>query len=184
MNDNDVLQQISTAFEACGHLDYGERISMEEHMLQTAWIAERDGADIRTVVASLLHDYGHLVCNMPNNTFEQGDDNFHEDIGADAMSAWFDDDIVSAVRLHVAAKRYLCAANPGYFDKLSKASKVTLVIQGGPMSDGEMRAFESNPAHKLAIRVRVYDDQGKDPQLERPGLEHYFPKIVDCLKQM
>ena len=182
MRDSDVLQEISKAFDACGHLDYGERISMEEHMLQTAWLAEQDGADDRTVVASLLHDYGHLVCNLPNNTFEKGADNYHEDAGAEAMASWFDDDIVSAVRLHVAAKRYLCAANPAYVDKLSDASILTLDIQGGMMSEAEMRVFESDPAHKMAIRVRVYDDRGKYPQMERPALEYYFPKIVACLK--
>ena len=172
-----ILEEIVNAFSTCGHLDYGENISMQEHMLQAACLADKDGAGDRLIVATLLHDYGHLICNMPNNTFSEGKDNFHEDVGADAIRAWFDDDIVNAVGLHVAAKRYLCAANVDYFDKLSEASKVTLAIQGGPMSDAEMWKFRERTGYKMAIRVRTYDDRGKSPDMERPDLEYYLPKI-------
>lgn len=178
---DEFIAGIIDAFATCGHLDYGEGISMQEHMLQTAFLAEKDGADDRLIVAALLHDYGHLICNMPNNIFSDGNDNFHEDVGADAIRGWFDDDIVNAVGLHVAAKRYLCAANPGYFNKLSEASEVTLAIQGGPMNDSEMRSFKEQPGHKMAIRVRIYDDLGKLPEMERPDLDHYMPKIRNCL---
>jgi len=175
------IAEILHAFATCGHLDYGENISMQEHMLQTACLAEKDGADDKVVVAALLHDYGHLICNMPNNTFSEGKDNFHEEVGADAIREWFDDDIVNAVALHVAAKRYLCAANPGYIDKLSEASKVTLDVQGGPMNEPEMHEFRRQPGYKMAIRVRVYDDLGKLPDMARPELDYYLPKIRSCL---
>jgi len=175
------VNEILAAFAANGHLDYGENMSMQEHMLQTAHIAEQDGADARLIVAALLHDFGHLVCNMPNDTFLDGHDNHHEEIGADALAKWFDEDIVNAVRLHVAAKRYLCGSNPAYFDKLSDASKLTLEIQGGPMNDAEIQAFRSQPGHEMAVRVRVYDDQGKVQDMERPELGHYLPAIRKCL---
>lgn len=176
-----IVAEILEVFAARGHLDYGEHISMREHMLQAAWIAEQDGADDRLIVAALLHDYGHLICNMPNNTFREGVDNRHEELGAAALSRWFGDDIVNAVRLHVDAKRYLCAASPEYLDQLSAASKITLAVQGGPMSDAEMREFRHQPGHELAVRVRLFDDQGKLPGMARPDLEHYLPKLRACL---
>ena len=177
-----VIRDIAQAFGTCGHLDYGEHISMQEHMLQCAWLAEQDGADDRLIVAALLHDYGHLVCKLPNDIFHAGEDNCHEEVGAAAVADWFDEDIVSAIRLHVAAKRYLCGSNPAYFDKLSEASKMTLAVQGGPMTDDEMRDFESKAHHKLALRVRIYDDRGKLPEAERPELQHYFPRLIACVR--
>jgi phosphonate degradation associated HDIG domain protein len=180
-NADAIIDEILAAFAASGHLDYGEHISMQEHMLQAACLADRKGEDDAVVVATLLHDYGHLVCNMPNNTFEAGIDNYHEEVGAKALENWFGDDIVGAVRLHVDAKRYLCAATPAYRDKLSQASITTLEVQGGPMNDAEMEAFREQPGHRLALKVRVYDDLGKEPQMERPELDHYVPKLRACI---
>lgn len=181
MTSDEIIGQIFDAFAACGHLDYGEDISMREHMLQTACLAENNGEDNRVVVAALLHDYGHLICNMPNDSFERGRDNCHESLGATALEKWFDDDIVDAVRLHVEAKRYLCTANSEYIDKLSQASVATLAIQGGPMNHQEMRRFQQEKGYEMAIRIRVYDDRGKVPEMQRPALEQYIPKIRACL---
>lgn len=176
-----IVDEILAAFAANGHLDYGENMTMQEHMLQTAHIAAQNGGDERLVVAALLHDYGHLVCNMPNDIFLDGHDNHHEIVGADALANWFDDDIVNAVRLHVPAKRYLCGSNPAYFDNLSDASKMTLEVQGGPMNEEEIAAFRALPGHDMAVRVRVCDDQGKVPGMDRPGLERYAPIIHRCI---
>lgn len=181
MTSAEIAEQILDAFETCGHLDYGEDISMREHMLQTACLAERNGEHDRVVVAALLHDYGHLICNMPNNIFAEGVDNFHQEIGAEALKEWFGNDIVDAVRLHVDAKRYLCAVNPDYFEKLSDSSITTLEIQGGPMNGQEVLEFRSSKGHETATRIRVYDDMGKLPDMQRPGLDYYIPMIIKCL---
>ena len=181
MTTDEIVEQILDAFAKCGHLDYGEHISMEEHMLQTAFLADENDEEDNVVVAALLHDFGHLICNMPNNTFGEGSDNYHEELGAKALQHWFEDDIVDAVRLHVDAKRYLCAANPKYKDKLSKASITTMAIQGGPMNKREMLAFRRKKGHRIAIRIRAYDDLGKMPEMRRPGLNYYIPKIKKCL---
>ncbi len=181
MTADKIVEHILDAFAKCGHLDYGENISMEEHMLQTAFLADENDEEDKVVVAALLHDFGHLICNMPNNTFEEGDDNYHEELGAKALQDWFEDDIVEAVRLHVDAKRYLCAANPEYKDKLSEASITTMAIQGGPMNKREMLAFRRKKGHRIAIRIRAYDDCGKMPEMRRPGLNYYIPKIKKCL---
>ena len=181
MTSDDIIDQILDAFAVSGHLDYGEDISMREHMLQTACLAENNGEENRVVVAALLHDYGHLICNMPNACFEEGRDNCHETLGATALQEWFDDDIVDAVRLHVQAKRFLCATDPDYVKKLSKASITTLAVQGGPMNQQEMSQYQQQKGHELAISIRIYDDQAKLPEMRRPALEEYVPRIRACL---
>lgn len=181
LSTGQIVAQILAAFEANGHLDYGERMSMQEHMLQAAFLADSKGESDAVVVATLLHDYGHLVCNMPNSTFADGTDNFHEEVGANALENWFGEDIVGAIRLHVAAKRFLCAATPAYRDRLSDASIMTLEIQGGPMNAKEMTEFRLQPGHQMALKVRVYDDLGKDPHMERPELDYYVPKLTACI---
>lgn len=176
------IEEILDAFAACGDLDYGENISMREHMLQTAYLAESSGGSDDLIVAALLHDYGHLVCNLPNNTFSEGKDNFHETVGARALANWFGDGIVGAIRLHVDAKRYLCAATPDYESKLSEASIITLAVQGGPMGEREMTEFRRQSGHSMALRIRVYDDLGKEREMRRPELEHYVPVLKRCLR--
>lgn len=181
MNADQVIREILKAYDACGHLDYGENISMQEHMLQAAHLAQSKGENDIVVVATLLHDYGHLICNMPNNTFADGLDNFHEQLGANSLEGWFSEDIIGAISLHVDAKRYLCSASPDYRHKLSQASITTLEVQGGPMNEQEMVRFRELKGHQMALKVRIYDDQGKDPQMERPGLAHYIPMLRKCM---
>ena len=176
-----VIEEILGAYETGGDLDYGENISMREHMLQTAHLAEQGGGEERLVVAALLHDYGHLVCDQPNNVFAEGRDNFHEIVGALALENWFDEEIVGAIRLHVDAKRYLCAATPKYMTKLSAASITTLGVQGGPMNREEMVEFRELIGYKMALQIRIYDDLGKEPRMLRPELPYYVPMLRRCL---
>ena len=77
------------------------------------------------------------------------------------------------MRLHVAAKRYLCATEPGYADALSPASVYTLGVQGGPMRGAELAEFEANPYAAGAVRVRRWDDLAKDPEARVPALDHF-----------
>lgn len=182
MKPDEIIAKITEAYETCGHLDYGEDISMAEHMLQAAHLAAKDGCSNEIVVAALLHDYGHLVCNLPNDTFYKGKDNYHEDAGAAALNDWFKEEIVSAIELHVQAKRYLCATTTTYFNKLSPASVMTLKVQGGPMNEDEIKEFESKVGYEIALKVRVYDDLGKEKEMSRPELEHYIPMMKACLK--
>ena len=181
MSANQVIEEILGAYETGGDLDYGENISMREHMLQTACLAAQGGKEERIIVAALLHDYGHLICDQPNNIFSEGSDNFHEVVGARALENWFDEEIVGAIRLHVDAKRYLCAATPKYMAKLSEASITTLAVQGGPMNSAEMAEFREQTGYKMALTVRVYDDLGKEPRRLRPELPYYVPMLRRCL---
>ena len=137
-------------------------------------MAKNDGALPLLIVAALLHDIGHLLHDEFEQAQNRGEDRFHENLGSKYLSQWFSQDITEPVRLHVASKRYLCATDSQYYDTLSNASKHTLRIQGGPMSDSEVKIFEANPYYKEAIQVRYWDDLGKDPLMKTGSLSHFL----------
>jgi phosphonate degradation associated HDIG domain protein len=152
---------------------FGEDVNMSEHGLQAAHFAEADGAPEALVIAALLHDIGHLTENAPADIRDWKHDAHHERSGARYLAQRFGPEVSEPVRLHVPAKRYLCATDPDYLSKLSEASVITLKLQGGPMSAAEIAAFEAEPHWREAVRVRRWDDMGKVPRLEVAGFEHY-----------
>jgi gamma-butyrobetaine dioxygenase len=156
---------------------FGERVSMAEHGLQAAWFARVEGAPEPLVIAALLHDVGHLLEAVPDDLAEWTADQRHEEVGARWLAERFGPEISEPVRLHVAAKRYLCAADAGYMRQLSSASVHTLGPQGGPMSAGEARAFEREPHYREAVRVRRWDDHGKVAGLKTAPLEAYLQML-------
>ena len=160
-----------------GSAYYGERVSMTEHGLQAAHFAQGEGALERLVLAALLHDIGHLLEIQPDAIEEWTLDARHEESGAHWLSKHFDAAVYEPVRLHVPAKRYLCATDSGYFARLSAASVHTLKLQGGPMSVGEVARFKAEPYWRDALRVRRWDDQGKVAGLKTPALHDYAPLI-------
>ena len=151
------IDHLDHLFATKGSEPYGEDVSVLEHCLQCAALAQHEGAGEALVAAALLHDVGHLI--------EEPDDGFgvhaHDKGGAAFLTPHFPDAVVEPVRLHVAAKRYRVAVEPAYRDRLSKASIHTLAHQGGPMSEAEVAEFAANPYHDGAIRVREWDDAGK-----------------------
>lgn len=160
----------------------GEAVSELAHALQGATLAEREGAAPALVVATLLHDYGHMVEGGDEGLAERGIDAGHERRGADALAALgFGPAVTEPVRLHVAAKRYLCVAEPGYAAGLSPASTLSLALQGGPMSPAEAAAFLARPHAAESVRLRHWDEQAKDPRAETPGLEHFRAVVERCL---
>jgi phosphonate degradation associated HDIG domain protein len=152
---------------------FGERVSMTEHALQAAYFARQESAPDVLVLAALLHDIGHLVEDVPDELADWTADARHEEIGARWLARRFAAEVCEPVRLHVPAKRYLCATDPGYVAMLSQASVVTLKLQGGPMGRAEALQFETQRFHAEAIRVRHWDDQGKVAGLKTPGLAEY-----------
>jgi phosphonate degradation associated HDIG domain protein len=171
MNISDVVFQL---FEKRGSEAYfGEAVSMLEHSLQAAHFARRAHAPDTLVVAALLHDVGHLIEDVPGDIADWHVDAKHEEKGAAWLAQHFGPEICNPVRLHVPAKRYLCATDPGYLSKLSPASVHTLRLQGGPMSAEEIAAFERVPHFNDATRVRRWDDAGKVAGLETAGLGEY-----------
>jgi [1-hydroxy-2-(trimethylamino)ethyl]phosphonate dioxygenase len=179
----DVIETIFAQFRAHGAEAYlGEPITLREHMLQTAHAAESEDASAELVAAALLHDYGHLVHDGPEDAAEHGVDTQHEELGYRFLELHFPSEFVDPVRLHVAAKRYLCATDPRYFDVLSPASRLSLELQGGPMSAEEVADFEALPHYEAACRLRRWDDTGKDPAVEPPPLEHYRAVLEAVLR--
>jgi gamma-butyrobetaine dioxygenase len=180
---NAVVDEIFHMFREYGSGAYlGEPVSMTEHMLQSAFAAEREGAEPRLVAAALLHDYGHFIHEYDEDAAEHGIDTRHEDVGYGFLSEHFGPEIAEPIRMHVAAKRYLCATEPSYLDELSPASLVSLELQGGPCSPAEVAEFERSPFAEDAVRLRRWDDVGKVAGLETPGLEHYRPVLEAALR--
>jgi phosphonate degradation associated HDIG domain protein len=156
---------------------FGERVSMTEHALQAAHFAQAEQAAETLVVAALLHDIGHLLEQPPDDIAEWTQDARHEESGAHWLAKHFNAAVSEPVRLHVAAKRYLCATDAGYFARLSPASVHTLQLQGGPMSRPEVAQFEAAALSREAVRLRHWDDQGKVAGLKTLPLEAYAPLI-------
>ena len=176
------LDQIHAAFARRGHQSYGEGVSLSDHSFQCAAFAERDGACPALVVAALLHDIGHLLHDLPEDVADSGIDTQHESLGSVWLSQYFGADVTEPVRLHVAAKRYLATADPGYFDQLSDASKLSLKLQGGRMTAAQAGAFEAERFFSDAVRLRRWDEEGKMVGYRGPDAAHFDAVVVSCLK--
>lgn len=178
-----IVPFLAEIFERNASEEYlGEPVTIAEHMLQGAQLAEEAGAPDEVVAAALLHDVGHFTHEFPADAADQGIDSKHEEAGARVIEKYFPRIVVDCVRYHVDAKRYLCATNPTYFDRLSEASIHSLNLQGGPMDDREAAAFAANPNLKDILRVRVWDEEGKVPGKDTPDFAHYAPllqRVVD-----
>jgi phosphonate degradation associated HDIG domain protein len=173
-----ISDELSSIYAQRGASAYfGEAVSVAEHCLQAAYFAQADAAPDALVVAALLHDIGHLIAPAPDDIAEWTSDARHELLGSRWLSARFGPEVWEPVRLHVPAKRYLCATDPGYLGRLSSASLVTLKLQGGPMSGAEVSAFEAEPFRREALLVRQWDDRGKVAGLRTPDFSHYRPRI-------
>ena len=173
-----IVEFIADIFERRGAESYlGEPVTMSEHMLQGATFAEREGAPDELVAAALLHDIGHYTSEFGPYSPEDTHDNLHDEAGAKVLEAFFPPVVTECVRLHVAAKRYLCATDASYYGKLSEASKHTLSLQGGPMNEQEVAEFRQNPFHAQAVRVRLWDEAGKVPGMATPPFRHYAPLL-------
>jgi gamma-butyrobetaine dioxygenase len=175
---DDAVAAIGGLFASAGAAAYlGEPVTQAGHMLQAAALAERHGASPALVAAALLHDVGHFTGTVTGHDLMGGTDNRHGDQGAAWLATWFGPAVTEPVRLHVAAKRYLCATEPGYFDRLSDASRYTLSVQGGPMQGVEIAAFEREPYAADACSVRRWDDLAKDPAVQPPPFSHFAPLL-------
>jgi [1-hydroxy-2-(trimethylamino)ethyl]phosphonate dioxygenase len=180
---SDLIDEIFRVFREYGTEEYlGERVSMTEHMLQSAYAAEQDGAPPQLVAAALLHDYGHFIHELPSDAADHGIDTQHEEVAHAFLSEHFGPEIAEPIRMHVAAKRYLCATDPSYLNELSPASVHSLNLQGGPYSPDEVAEFEMSPYARDAVRLRRYDDIGKVEGLETPDLEHCRPLLAAAMR--
>lgn len=165
-----------------GHEQYGtEAVSQLEHALQCATLAEAAHSSPALIAASLLHDIGHLVHDLGEDAAERGIDDLHEHRATGLLKRLFGPAVAEPIKLHVNAKRYLCAVDPDYWSSLSPASKTSLELQGGIYSNAEAGAFISQPFAPDAVELRRWDDLAKEPQYKTPGLEHFIPVLESCL---
>lgn len=178
-----IVPFLAGIFERRGAEEYlGEPVTMAEHMLQGAWFAEQEGASDELIAAALLHDVGHFTSEFGAYAPDDTEDKHHDDAGAEVLGPFFPPVVTECVRLHVAAKRYLCATDPNYDARLSPASRHTLSLQGGPMNAAEIAQFRSSPFYKEAVRVRLWDEAGKVAGLKTRAFGDYAPllqRVVD-----
>jgi len=156
-----LIDRIYALFAAHGGAHYGENVSQLDHALQCAQLAAEHGCAEPLIAAALLHDIGRMIDPAGNDAELLGHDAAHEALGAAWLAPAFPPSVTEPIRLHVAAKRYLCAADPDYIATLSAASILSLGVQGGPMTAAEARVFEADSYHADAVQLRRFDDWGK-----------------------
>lgn len=179
-----IVAFLQDIFERRGGEEYlGEPVTMAQHMLQGAALAEKQGLPENVIVSALLHDIGHFTSEFGMFTMADTKDRYHEEAGAKVLERFFPSVVTDCVRHHVAAKRYLCATRPDYFDELSAASVHSLNLQGGPMSAEEVAAFETLENLEDIVQVRYLDDAGKLADMATPDFAYYAPmvqRVVDA----
>ena len=190
-NSEEFIIFLARIFERGLNTAYGAgAVSMCSHMLQTANSAELAGANQELVVASLLHDIGHFGTDFSLD-FEDGrhtamllatKDRRHEEAGADLLETFFGSDVAEPVRLHVSAKRYLCAVDPNYYNNLAETTRHTLNLQGGSMTPEEVKLFESNPYAEAASKLRRWDDLATHQERQVPNFDHYHVLLKKLFK--
>jgi phosphonate degradation associated HDIG domain protein len=179
----DPIEQILGILQDKGAADYGsERVTQLEHALQCAHLAEAAGAASALISAALLHDFGHMVHDLGRDAAVRGLDDRHEVRGRDWLGQWFAEDVTGPVRLHVDAKRYLCAVDPGYFATLSPASVRSLGLQGGPFAADRGKDFIGLPHAPAAVELRRWDDSAKEPGRRTPDLAHFRQHLQASLR--
>ncbi len=178
-------QKIDTLFnymEDKGQSFYDEVVTQLEHALQCAALAKQKNASPTLITGALLHDVGHIILDEHSAREAFLDtDLSHEEVGAQYLRPFFPEAVTTPVRLHVPAKRYLCTTDASYWDGLSEASKRSLKLQGGNMSDEEREAFEQIPYFEDALMLRRWDDLAKVKGLDIPGLDTYRDVVQQCL---
>ena len=157
---------------------FGEPVTVLEHSLQAAWIIRGTGGEETLVAAALLHDLGHLLHRDGEDAAGRGLDTRHEELAAAALAGHLPDSVLDPIRMHVAAKRYLCFNEPDYLAALSPASVESLALQGGPMTAAEAGEFLALPHARAAVQLRRADDEAKIAGLEAPELETYRPLVA------
>jgi phosphonate degradation associated HDIG domain protein len=183
MTPDQILDTLAALFDEQGSAEYfGEDVTQAQHMLQAGALAEAAGAAPALVAAALLHDLGHFHGETTGHDLMAGTDNRHSHTGADWLAQWFGPGVTEPVRLHVAAKRYLCAVEPGYFALLSAASVHTLAVQGGPMTPAQAAEFAADPHGADAVRLRRWDETAKDPRAPTPDFAHFRPLLTALLE--
>jgi len=176
------LADIELLFARHGSAQYsGEPVTQLEHALQTAHLAEQSDADDALVTACLLHDLGHLLNEQGETPTLRGIDDTHQYFALPFLRGLLPDAVLMPIKLHVDAKRYLCATNASYYARLSDDSKRSLALQGGPFDAANAGVFLDQPGARDAVLLRQWDDLSKQPRMATPPLAHFLRRASGCL---
>ena len=167
-----ILDKIISNFKNNKSLYIGEKLTMSEHMIQSAMLAEKAKCNDNLVCSCLLHDYGHFIIEDPYSLVNNNKDGEHEAIGYEYLKKFFNKEIVEPIKYHVLAKRYL-ARNKKYFNFLSEASKKSLKLQGGILNDDESKEFKKKKYFKNSILVRKFDEMAKKTNIRMKSIDSY-----------
>ena len=167
-----IIDKIISNFINNKSLYIGEKVTMTEHMIQSAMLAEKNNCSSSLICASLLHDYGHFILDNPDKLVNQKEDGKHEDVAYRYLKKYFKKNVVEPIRIHVKAKRYL-ARNQKYYRILSQASKVSLHLQGGVMNEEESEKFEKEKFFDDAIKLRKFDEAAKKTSIKMKNINDY-----------
>ncbi|WP_433695359.1 phosphonate degradation HD-domain oxygenase [Paraburkholderia phenoliruptrix] len=178
------VSDIRSLFEQFGHIAYsGEPVTQLQHALQSGALAEEAGADEALVVAAFLHDLGHLLNLQGETPTERGIDDLHQYFALPFLRPVLPDAVLEPIRLHVDAKRCLCAIDRTYFGQLSADSVRSLELQGGIFSREEADTFLQKPYAQDALRLRKWDDRAKEENRATPDLDHYLGVVERVMRK-
>ena len=167
-----ILDKIISNFKNNKSLYIGEKITIPEHMIQSAMLAEKAKSNDALVCSCLLHDYGHFILENPDKLVRKKIDGKHEDIGYEYLKKFFKKEVVEPIKYHVLAKRYLAKKNK-YFNSLSEASKISLKLQGGALNKKESKEFEKKDFFKQTIKLRKFDEVAKRTDIKMKSIIEY-----------
>ena len=167
-----IVDQIISPYLNNKSLYIGEKITIAEHMIQTAMLAEKNNCSSNLICSSLLHDYGHFILENPDDLVNKEKDGKHESVGYEFLKKYFIKDVVEPIKYHVKAKRYL-TRDKKYYQILSEASKVSLKLQGGIMDNKEAKEFEGNEFFEDSIKLRKFDEGAKKTDLKIKSISEY-----------
>ena len=176
----DIINKIISNFKNNNSLYIGENVTIAEHMIQSAMMAEKSKSKDNLVCACLLHDYGHFILDNPDELVRKQQDGKHEDIGYEYLKKFFKKDVVTPIKYHVLAKRYL-ARNKKYYNLLSKASKISLKLQGGILSNKESKDFEKQNFFENTIKLRKFDEAAKKTNIKMKSIIDYKKLLISQL---
>ena len=169
---NSIIEKIVKNYKTNKSLYIGEKVTMSEHMIQSAMLAEKNKCSSSLVCASLLHDYGHFILDNPDQLINKKEDGQHEEVAYLFLKKYFKKNVVEPIKIHVKAKRYL-VRNQKYYNILSDASKISLNLQGGVMSDDEAEKFEDEKYFNDAIKLRKFDEAAKKKDIKMKDINDY-----------
>ena len=175
-----IVNQIISSYTNNKSLYIGEKVTITEHMIQTAMLAEESNSSSDLICSSLLHDYGHFILDNPDGLVKKKKDGKHEEIGYQFLKKYFTRDVLGPIKNHVKAKRYL-ARNKKYYNLLSNASKMSLKLQGGILNEKDAEEFKNSEFFKNSIKLRKFDEKAKKFGIKIKSINDYKNLLISKL---